>query len=164
MLKHLLIGLTFLALTIPAEPVSGADLSNVAVSATILNGGFCIIITPSTTLSFGNLDPASPVNVNTSTTIDIWCFNFPFFTPTVYLTNDDDGLHATGLNAPRMQHTAVPTEYLPYTMSITPQSASIPSWTLVTLDINATVLGTDYQGSSVIPGDYQDSVTINIIP
>ena len=138
-----------------------AASSSTTVSATITSPGFCLVFTPTTTLNFGNLDPSNPVDVNVSTTITIWCLRFG--APTVtYFAGDDDGLHETGLNANRMQHTGTPTEYLPYAMSVVPQSATIPRFTVTTLTINGTVLGADYQTALI--GDYSDTVTVQITP
>jgi len=163
MLKRLVIGITLLILTITAGYVFAADTANLSVTATIISPGNCRFAA-GTTLNFGNLDPANPVDVNASTTVTIRCTRPGFPQPVTYLISDDDGLYETGLNANRMRHTTILTQFLPYTMSIVPASATIPRNTNTTITINGTVLGASYQGSTVAPGAYRDTVVISIIP
>jgi len=77
-------------------------------------------------------------------------------------STDDDGLNESGLNANRMRHTTILTEYLPYSFTLSPTSGTVPKNTDQTLTISGTVLGVNYQDASV--GAYSDTVIISIAP
>lgn len=146
-----------------AFPALGYAAGNgtVSVSATISSGGFCWFTTNNASLDFGVLDAGSPVDVNASTTVNFRCLGFPSVT---YYVDDDDGLYETGPDANRMRNTSRPTDYLPYSMDVSPRTATI-SWNpfvLRTLAVSGIVRGADYQGAS--PGDYADTVVLTIVP
>jgi hypothetical protein len=61
-----------------------------------------------------------------------------------------------------MRNMAVATEYLPYTITLTPRTATIRRRTNQTLTITGTVFASDYQNAYV--GSYQDRLTITIVP
>jgi hypothetical protein len=79
-----------------------------------------------------------------------------------FLITDNDGLYETGPNANRMRNTAVPTEYLPYSLSLNPTTATAPRFSLRTVTLNGTVRAVDYQSAYV--GSYADTVLITIAP
>ena len=140
--------------------VCSADTATISVSATIPSGGFCWF-TNAAALDFGSLDPANPVDVAASTTINFRCLGFPSVT---YYVDDDDGQYETGPDANRMRHASLPAQFLPYGMDLSPRTATI-SWspfTLRTLTVSGTVKGVDYQGAS--PGNYSDTVVLTIVP
>jgi hypothetical protein len=63
-----------------------------------------------------------------------------------------------------MRHTSVLTEYLSYSLTLNPRSAII-SWNpFIThpVTITGTVRGVDYQNAMV--GNYQDTVSLSIVP
>src|SRR3990172_8639519 len=74
----------------------------------------CSFVSLPGTLSFGNLDPGVGTNVIRTSTLTISC-NGP--DPIPFSITDDDGLYETGVNAGRMRNTAVPTEFLPYSIA-----------------------------------------------
>jgi hypothetical protein len=143
-------------------PVDAADTSIVAVNATVLTNNNCRFsgVTSSAALNFGNLDPANPVDRTVNTTVNFRCNggsrNATFF------ISDDDGLYETGLNANRMRHATLVTEFIPYTFTLNPITGTVPRNTLQTLTITGTVNGTDYQNA--IPGLYSDTVVLTIVP
>jgi spore coat protein U-like protein len=137
-----------------------ADSAVVNVSATILSKSNCKFRSASAVLDFGNLDPSNPVVVNTSTTIDFICRgSAPIAT---FLISDDDGLHETGVDANRMQHTAQPAEYIAYAFTYNPITDTVPKNADQILTITGTIQGADYQ--TAVPGVYADSVVLTLNP
>lgn len=137
-----------------------ADNSIVSVTATVLSKSQCKFNSATSTLNFGNLDPANPIDVNATTTVIFRCGgsapNATFF------MTDDDGLYETGLNANRMRHTTVLTEFIPYSLTLNPTSGTVPKNVNQTLTISGTVLGVNYQNAYA--GSYSDTVVISIEP
>ncbi len=139
----------------------GADTSNISVNATILSSSNCLFRPPkNVTVDFGNLDPLSGLNINLGASLIIRCAgSAPIAT---FAISDDDGLNETGPNANRMQHTVVATEFIPYSLSFSPTTATIPRNTDQVISISATLNGTDYQNA--ILGTYTDVITLTIAP
>lgn len=135
-----------------------AGNSIINVSATILSNNNCRFRTKAATLAFGNLDPANPVVINASTTIDFRCQGAAG--TAVFSVTQDGGLNPLGPQN-RMEHLTLPGTFIPYTLSLVHVAPPITKNVWYTLTINGTVLGPDYQ---VAPGDYQDTVVISIIP
>jgi spore coat protein U-like protein len=136
-----------------------ADSNVVSVTAVVLSDNFCTFRTHSATLNFGNLDPANPVDRTVSTSIQFRCGGVD--RRATYFISDNDGLYATGPNAPRMRHTTTTTEYLPYQLNYL-ESGTVPRRVWETLTISGTVRGVDYQDAAV--GSYRDTVTVSIEP
>jgi spore coat protein U-like protein len=136
-----------------------ADSQVVTVTATVLSGNHCFFTSKTASLAFGNLDPSDPVDREVTTSITFRC---PGREPqTTFAVSDDHGLHETGPDAPRMKHQSS-TDYLPYTLTLTPTSGTIARNTGGTLAISGTVKGADYQDA--VPGNYSDTVVISIAP
>ena len=137
-----------------------ADSNSLSVTATVISRGTCRFTTHTSSLNFGSLDPSNPVDVNRNTSVSFQCFGF--FTPVTYYI-DDIGSYDI-VNAHRMRHTSVLTEYLSYSLTLNPRSATI-SWNpFIThpVTITGTVRGVDYQNAMV--GNYQDTVSLSIVP
>ena len=118
----------------------------------------CSFVSLPGTLSFGNLDPGVGTNVIRTTTLTISC-NGP--DPIPFSITDDDGLYETGVNAGRMRNTAVPTEFLPYSIAYA-GSGSVLKKTDLNIVITGTVLGMVYQDAYV--GSYSDMITFTVSP
>lgn len=137
-----------------------ADSNSLSVTATVISRGSCQFTTHTSALDFGNLDPSNPVDVNRNTSISFRCFGF--FSPVTYYI-DDVGSYDIG-NAHRMRHASINTEYLPYSLTLNPRSATI-SWNpfiVHPVTIVGTVRGVDYQDAAM--GNYRDTVAISIVP
>lgn len=137
-----------------------AGTNTLSVTATVLSKNICMFSTASSTLNFGSLDPATPVDVTVSTTFDFRCMGSNPIAS--YVISDDDGLYETAPNANRMRHTTVFTEYLPYNLTLSPTSGTIPKGVWTSLTVTGTVFGVDYQNAYV--GSYADTVVISIVP
>ena len=145
---------------LPRDFVWAASTSSIAVTATVLSKNQCKFSTATAALSFGNLDPANPINKTVNTSITFRCMgSSPIAT---FLINDDDGLYETGPNANRMRHSTLGAEYIPYSFALNPRTGNVPKNTLQTLTISGTVSGLDYQDAAT--GNYSDTVVITLTP
>lgn len=122
----------------------------------------CTFSTTTGTLSFGNLNPGNPVDVNVSTTLTFKCSGGSPGTLWTYAITDDDGLYETGIDGNRMRNSTVTTQYLPYNFTYSPATGTVPRNTNQTLTINGKVKGIDYQNAYV--GSYSDTVILTITP
>ena len=133
---------------------------SVSVSAVIPPASNCRFRTASTALNFGLLDPANPVDVTVGATVGFRCNGGP---PNVtFAISGDDGLYGSGPGSPRMRHDVQTTEFLPYALSLSPVSGTIPRNTNQILAVTGTVLGVSY--GSAAAGAYSDAVTLSILP
>lgn len=140
--------------------IAGTAGSTITVSVVVLSKSICKFRSTAASLVFGMLDPGNAVDVTTVTSLEFRCMGgTPFAT---YAVTDDDGLHETGPNANRMRHLSVLTEYLPYSMAVSPDSGTVPKGEYRTLTVSGTVRGTDYRNS--LPGAYSDTVVVTINP
>lgn len=139
---------------------AGAASSTITVSAVVLSKSVCKFSSNAAALDFGMLDPGNAVDVTTSTSLEFRCMGS---SPTAtYVVTDDDGMHDTGPNANRMRHLSVAGQYLPYSMTVSPDSGTVPKGEYRTLTISGTVRGPDYRNA--VSGSYSDTVVITINP
>jgi len=132
----------------------------ITVSVVVLSKSICKFSSGSASLSFGTLDPGNPVDVTLSTTIGFRCMgSAPVAT---FLITDDDGMNELLRDGNRMAHLSVPGTYLPYEMTLSPATATVPKSAPQVLTVTGTVRGVDYQGAPA--GAYSDSVVISIEP
>ncbi len=155
----------FFSLTAAGTGYAGGT-STVSVSAVVLSKGSCHFTTKTATLPFGNLDPGNPVdkNAGTPSPVIFRCQANGNNRITFSITHDS-GLYETGPNAPRMLNTTQttpPLQYLPYSLTLSPTSGSVPKGKDQTLTITGMVKGIDYQDA--LAGNYSDTVTISIDP
>ena len=150
--KTLLTAVILLTLTVEGW---GAGTAALAVSATVLSKSNCKFSTVTGTLPFGNIDSGGTADVSAAASLTFRCNgSAPIAT---YLISDDDGL-----NANRMAHTTLAGTFLPYQLSYTPTTGSVPRGDPVTLSISGTVLSSDYRVA--VAGAYSDTVVLSILP
>jgi len=136
------------------------DVTVLSVAATVLSKSNCRFSTATATLAFGNLDPANSSNVTQSTTFNFDCRgSAPNAT---FLMSQDYGLYETFPGENKMRNSAVLTEFLPYTLTFNPSTATVPKNVTQTLTVTGTVLASDYQKAYV--GNYVDTVVISLNP
>ena len=149
-----------LSIFITASIGCASDSNIVSVTATVLSRSQCRFNSNTAALNFANLDPANPVDRTVNTSITFRCGgsapNATFF------VTDDDGQHEVGSGRNRMRHTTTFTEYLPYSLALSPTSGTVPKNTDQTVTVTGTVRGVDYQNAAT--GNYSDSVVITIEP
>ncbi len=148
-------------ISITASIGYGSDSNVLSVTATVVSRGNCTFRSGTASLNFGNLDPASPIDKSVNTIITYRC-QAQGNRPITFAITDDNGLYETGPNAPRMRHTTQPTEYLPYSLVLSPTSGTVPKATDFPLTVTGTVRGVDYQNAAM--GTYSDTVVISIDP
>ena len=160
-MKTIPIAIITLSILVVASLSYAADSNVVSVTATVISRGYCEFSTNPSPLNFGNLDPSNPSDVTTTASVSFRCFRWFIFPVTFFI--DDDGLYETGPNANRMHHTSVTTEYLPYNLTLSPQSGTITgNLANHTLTITGIVRGVNYQDARM--GNYSDTVTLSIVP
>jgi spore coat protein U-like protein len=137
------------------------DSGILTVTATVITRGNCRFNSSTSTVDFGSLDPANPVDRNGNTTVVFHCSGNGN-TPITFAISDNDGLYKSGPSAPRMRHATQLSEYLPYTLSYNPSSGSVTKNTDQNITVSGTVKGTDYQNAYA--GDYSDTVILLINP
>jgi len=145
-------------LTVPSANAAGTN--TLTVAATIISKNVCKFKSGAATLNFGALDPGGTTDVSTSTTMQFVCNGSSSVAAFVFTSND--GLYETGPGANRMINTTVSTEYLPYTLALSPQSGTVPKGVTTTLTITGTVTSPNYR--SAYAGNYSDTVVISLNP
>lgn len=137
-----------------------AGNSSMAVSAVIVSKSNCKFSSGTMALNFGNVDPASTVNATASTSTGFTCNgSAPMAT---FFISAGDGLYSTGPGARRMQHATVATEFMAYSLSLSPTSATVPKGSAQTLTVTGTIQPFEFQ--NVRAGTYQDTVVITLTP
>lgn len=155
--KISLVALILLSLTVEGW---GAGTGSLAVTATVLSKNNCRFTTTTGTLNFGNIDPAGSADISATASLNFRCNGSqPVAT---FFINDDDGLNETAVDANQMGHTTLAGNFLPYQLSYTPTTASVPRGAVQTLTITGTVRSIDYQ--SAVAGVYRDTVILSILP
>ncbi|MFQ5598470.1 MAG: spore coat protein U domain-containing protein [Nitrospiria bacterium] len=145
-----------LSMVLMAAGAAIADTNTLTVSGNVV--GTCRFVSATSTLAFGALDPASGLPANTTGSTTFWCTKGVAFALT-----DDDGLHELVADGNRMQHATTLTEYIPYTLTMTPSAAtgSGPS-TPITLNLTGDITFANYSDAEA--GAYSDTVVITITP
>lgn len=128
--------------------------------------GTCKVTMPPGVLNFGVIDPSGTTTTVASTTFAMKC------TKSVVSTaaTDDGGLNSLG-GVKRMQHSAVPTAFLPYTLTYSGDTGFVgqgfgPTATAATVTVTGTVAPADYQNALVTAAGqtYNDVVTVTVNP
>jgi len=145
------------ALIADVSVATGATMLN--VSATVLSKSVCRFNSATASLPFGTVDPSTSSDVTATTTVTFRCMgSAPIAT---FFIADDGGLYAAAPGQHRMKHSVLP-QYLPYDLTLTPASASVPKNVIQTLTITGTLRATDYRDA--FAGAYTDTVTLSITP
>jgi spore coat protein U-like protein len=150
-----------LVLSLFAGFCTAGEIGTLAVNAVVLSRSNCRFANgPPMVLPFGALDPGNPVDVTRNATAWFVCRgSAPIAT---FAFSDDGGRYETGPDARRMRHASLPAEYIPYDLTFSPPSGSVPRNVWRILTVTGTVRGTDYAGAAA--GSYSDSVVVTILP
>lgn len=131
----------------------------VSITMTVLSKSNCRFTTaPATSLPFGNIDPSSLAAASVSIAAEFKCGGSA--SEATFVVSASNGLYHNGATR-RMRH-ANTTHYLPYAISLTPTTGTVPKNTLVPLTITGSVAVTDFRDA--IDGAYSDSITVSITP
>jgi hypothetical protein len=148
--------LLLLAAGVPAW----ADTSQLAVSAVVLTRSTCNFQTGTATLNFGTIDPSSSTTATASTTMRFWCIGFTG--TTTYSVQAGNGLYSPGAGLRRVRHTTSTSDFMAYTLNITPASGTIGFFATQTITLSGTIVPTEFQNARV--GAYSDTVVISVDP
>lgn len=159
-LPALLPVLAVLAAGLAVPPAGAADAKPLAVSAVVLSKNICKFETgTAAALDFGSLDPLGASNVVRSTGFGARCLGSS--NSGTFVITQNGGLHATaGQN--RMRHASVATEFIRYSLAISPSSGTALKNQVFAVTVTGTVLGPSYQDARA--GAYSDTVVITISP
>lgn len=140
-------------------PLGAATTQTMTINAVVLSKNVCHFQSTTSALSFGNINPTSASPVTASVTLTYRCNGSdPVATWTV---SSDDGLYETGVGQPRMQHTTLPANYLPYTLAF-PTSGSAPRNTNLNITVTGTILPASFAAAPA--GTYSDTLILSILP
>lgn len=152
--------LCLLMLLVAAASTCFAGSTTLSVSATILSKNNCKFNSNALSLDFGTLDPVAAPDVTRQATLQFACNGKD--NPATFFITDDDGLYETGPDGNRMQHDTLPAAFLPYALTASPLTGSVPKGVNQTLTITGTLLGNDYR--TAYAGRYTDRVVLSINP
>lgn len=139
---------------------AGTSSGVLGVTATVLSKNVCKFVTPNVNVPFGTIDPSLSTNATVTVSTTFKCTGSA---PTAaYMITVNDGLWSTGVNARRMRHATITTEFMPYALSISPLTGTVAKNVNETLTITGTVLPADYQNRS--SGAYSDTVVLTLTP
>lgn len=130
------------------------------VTATVLSKNVCKFVTPNVNVPFGTIDPRLATNATVTVTTTFKCTGSA---PTAaFLITVNDGLWSTGANARRMRHATTTTEFMPYSLAVSPTTGTVAKNVNQVLTITGTVLPVNYQDR--FSGTYSDTVVLTLTP
>jgi spore coat protein U-like protein len=145
--------------TAPAH--AAADTATLTVSAAVLSKSTCKFSGPGGfTLDFGTINPSS-LGTITATATRVFSCGGSSPNATFALTADS-GLYSPGAGVRRMRHQTNVTEFISYSLSLSPATGTVPKNTAQTLTVTGTMLPADFQNG--IAGSYSDTVLVTLTP
>lgn len=140
-------------------PNASAGTRTLTVAATVISKNNCRFRSGPAAINFGALDPGNTNDVTRTASMRFRCQgSAPMAT---FAFSTDDGLYESAPGATRMKH-ATENEFLPYSLSLSPLSGTVPKGEENTLTITGTVTSANYRSASA--GNYRDTVVISIAP
>jgi len=140
---------------------SYADTGALSVSAVVLSKSNCRFSSNAAiALDFGSIDPSSGTNATATATSGFSCAGSADLAS--FSITASDGLHAIGAGARRMRHASALTEYMAYSLSLTPTGGTVPKNDVTTLTITGII--TPGAFGSALAGAYSDTVAITLNP
>lgn len=141
---------------------AGSDSGALAVSATVVGRTGCLIVNSGSPalLDFGTIDQASTANATANAQLTVRCRGNVLVRWTL---SADNGLNPGGTGVRRMRNDAIPGELMPYTLALSPTSAT---WLLLwgsrnaTINLTGTVTPANFQSAAA--GDYSDTVKLTL--
>lgn len=142
----------------PGAHASGTGA--VGVAAVVPSKNNCKFNGSALTLDFGSIDPASASNATASATLTFVCNGAASLA--TFFISANDGLYASSVGARRMRHATATLEFLPYSLTLSPTSATVAKGVNQTLTVTGTIQPFQFQNAQ--GGAYQDTVTLTISP
>ena len=150
------------ALLAAGSPAEAAGTGQLAVSAIVVSKGVCRFRSAATTLAFGTIDPASTAAATASVPIVIRCTGAGSLSTVTYSLVAGNGLYSLGAGLRRVRHTTTITEFMSYTLGVSPATASIPKNTDFTITVSGSIVAGDFQNA--VAGSYSDTVVLSLEP
>ena len=153
--------LSAVCLAVACASSFAAGNGGLVVSATVVSNNNCKFSSgTSPALNFPAIDPSSTSAAVATTATSFKCGGG---SATVsYAVSAGDGLWSSAPGARRMRHGTVATEFLPYSVSMSPSSGLAAKNTVVTVTVTGTVAPAAFQG--VLAGTYSDTVALTVTP
>lgn len=154
------IAATLALASIVAVPAAFAGTLSVTVTAVVPTKNQCKFNTANSTLAFGTLLGSTTSDAFASGSIQARCIGADPVAS--FAISDDGGLNNLSPGAFRMRHGTDPTAFLPYQLTISPSSATVPKAVWQTISFSGKILHGDI--NMAIPGTYADTVTLTLLP
>jgi spore coat protein U-like protein len=158
--KKALLLLAVMAFVIVSPAIGYAATGTITVTAVVLSINTCSVSTSNLNLDVGALDPENPVDINVGSSFDFSCIGNAG-SPTITVT-DDDGMYEAGIDLNRMRHVKEITEFIPYSLTVTPPAGPVPLGVDHSLGVIIFISGSDYKYAYA--GTYEDTVVVTITP
>lgn len=140
---------------------ASAGAQALTVTATVLSKSNCKFSgAAASSLDFGSVNPASGSDAVATATRTFTCAGSA--NTATYLVTAGDGLWSTGVGARRMRHATDTTQYLAYSLSVSPSTGNIAKNATGTLTITGRI--TPSQFANAVAGSYSDTVVITLSP
>lgn len=149
------------ALALVAGAGAQAQTSSLTVSAVVLSKSNCKFQNAKNlSMAFGVIDPASSADVTRTISTTVICHGSA--NVATFLVEAESGLHY-GNGSRRMQRVgSSPAEYMAYSLSINPASATVNKNVPLDIEITGTITPAAFQNASA--GNYSDTVRITLTP
>lgn len=142
-------------------PATQAETTGLTVGALVVSKSNCKFNTTNLVLDFGSINPASSTAATATVNGSVTCNGGQANTVTLGFTLGA-GSYDTSPGTRRMRHATTLTEFLPYSLGVTPPSATINKNGTLAFAVNGTILASQFQ--NVMAGNYTDAVTITVSP
>jgi spore coat protein U-like protein len=149
------------AVTLLSWVAAPAWSQSLTVMATVVSKSNCKFDINTLALDFSSISSGSTVDATAQTPGRITCNGGQSANVSLAFTIGD-GTFPSGAGARRMRHATVPTEYLPYSVSIVPSSAIIPKNSSLDFTVHGRITPAQFQ--NVLAGSYADLVVITVTP
>lgn len=159
---NLIIALPRALLSIALAAVACAAQANtgtLAVSAVVLSKNNCKFANGAAALDFLALDPGATANQTATATINFTCKGSD--ATAVFAVSGDNGLYSSD-GVRRMRNTVDTSQFVGYSLQLSPASGTAPKNVVQTLTITGTVAPA--QVGDAIAGSYSDTVSITVTP
>lgn len=142
-------------------PGAQAETTGLTVGALVVSKSNCRFNTTNLVLDFGAINPASSTTATATVNGSVSCNGGQASTVTLGFTLGA-GSYDTSPGNRRMRHATTLTEFLPYSLAVTPASATINKNGTLAFTVNGAILASQFQ--NVMAGNYTDTVTITVSP
>ena len=144
-----------------AGPAHAQGSGAFTVSVVVLSKSNCKFQgSSSATMNFGALDPSSSSDAVATANFTIKCGGSA--ANATFAMAAGDGLWALTPGAQRMRHLTTTTQFLPYSLSFSPASATIPKNTLQDIVVTGRITPANLQNA--LAGSFSDTVAITVSP